>query len=419
MAARSGLVSTRYGVGVPEPIDAEIRDAEATARALLDAYVAFGGQYRFGEVHQWAYSEILEFVNFRMESADSCLLLASRNRVGDALGLCRSLLENYLLLKLICRGTKAFRLQDFSSLTDGQFKVKVRELQMANEAARELGKDAWLEIRAYPRPPKRHVMLVFEGLRSENEPGFLVPLHYFQFKEFQPEAMRLNAARYFVFYETPPEVEKAQAKHREGETYRYRHYLSYDALLECLALNRLASDAEQARIDAHYTFLGKFLHPTHEAARELHDGSNVHDGQPRIGMQTRYSKAAVMLAHVYVIHLIADILDEVAQLFETAPKKYIPEPGTDAIRRAAREARKRFDYFWLIYNEAPLYDRWLFAIHHVSDDELEAYGGLAGVPTEVVSFHQGIYSHFKDALGGWNNQRCGAYASPLARHPVT
>jgi hypothetical protein len=128
----------------------------------------------------------------------------------------------------------------------------------------------------------------------------------------QPEAMRLNAERYFVYYETPPEVMKAQAKHREGETYRYRHYLSYDALLECLALNHLASDAEQARIDAHYTFLGKFLHPTHEAPREFHDRSNVHDGQPRIGMQTRYSKAAVLLAHVYVIHLIADILDEVA-----------------------------------------------------------------------------------------------------------
>jgi hypothetical protein len=107
------------------------------------------------------------------------------------------------------------------------------------------------------------------------------------------------------------------------------------------------------------------------------------------------------------------------QLFETAPKKYITEPGTDAIRRAASEARKRFGYFWLIYNEAPLYDRWLFATHHVSDDQLEAYGGPADVPTEVVSFHRGIYSHFKNALGGWNNQRCGACASPLAWHPVT
>jgi len=89
-------VSQTGEASVPEPIDAEIRDATAVARTLLDAYVAFGGQYRFGEVHQWAYSEILEFVNFRLETADSCLLLASQDRVGDALGLCRSLLENYL-----------------------------------------------------------------------------------------------------------------------------------------------------------------------------------------------------------------------------------------------------------------------------------------------------------------------------------
>jgi hypothetical protein len=48
-----GSVSTKCGVGVPEPIDAEIRDAEATARGLLDAYVAFGGHYRFGESPSW------------------------------------------------------------------------------------------------------------------------------------------------------------------------------------------------------------------------------------------------------------------------------------------------------------------------------------------------------------------------------
>lgn len=128
---------------------------------------------------------------------------------------------------------------------------------------------------------------------------------------------------------------------------------------------------------------------------------------------------AVLLVNAYVIHLIADILDEVAQLFETAPQKYILEPGTHAIRHAAQEARNRFDYFWLIYNEAPLYDRWLFAIHHISDDDHRAYGGAGGVPSDTVSFHQRIYSHFTDALGGWNNARCGAYVSPLARHEIS
>jgi hypothetical protein len=401
-----------------EPIEAEIQDAESIARALLDAYVAFGGQYRIGQEHQWAYSEIVEFVNFRMETAAASLLLADQGYVGDALGLCRSLLENYLLLKLICRGTKAFRLQDFGSLTDGQFKAKLRELQTANEAARGRGDEAWLDIRSYPRPPKRHAMLIFEGLRSQDEPDFLVPLHYFQFREFRPETMRLNAERYFVYYESPPEVAKAQAKYRDGEIFRYRHYLSYDALLECLALNGLATDAQQARIDAHYTFLGKFIHPTHEAARELHDHSNVHDGRPRIGMQVSYSRASVLLANIYVIHLVADILDEIAYLFENAPKRYISKPGTEAIRQTAREVRSRFDYFWLIYNEAPLYDRWLFAIHHMSDDELKSCGGAAGVSSDAVSFHQGIYSHFKNALNGWSNRRCGTYISPLARHPV-
>ena len=44
---------------------------------------------------------------------------------------------------------------------------------------------------------------------------------------------------------------------------------------DCLELNGLADDPLQARIEAHYTFLSKFLHPTHNAARDLHEHANV------------------------------------------------------------------------------------------------------------------------------------------------
>lgn len=396
------------------PIEAEVREAANCVRRLIDTYVDFGARFRHGEIHQWLYSEILEFVNFRMETARSVLLLADSDQIADALGLCRPLLENYLLLKLICRGQITFQLQDMTNLSEGAFKAKIRELQEENESRRDAGGDAWIDIRPYRRA-KRHAMYVYKGLASRDEPDFLVPVHYFQFKDFKPATMRLDAERYFKYFETPPDLAQALKQHRAGETYRYKHYLSYDALIECLELNNLVSEEEQARIDAHYTFLGQFIHPTHEAARPLHASANIHDGKPGVGMPTPYERAAALLALVYVIHILADILDEVGGLFEDAPTRFIHQPGTEAIRSVAADARSTFDYFWLVYNDAPYYDRWLYAIHHLSDEDLASYGGIHGVPSHLVSFHQQIYSHFKATLGSYTNQRCGEYVSPLAR----
>lgn len=96
---------------------------------------------------------------------------------------------------------------------------------------------------------------------------------------------------------------------------------SYDALLQGLDLNDLADSAAVARIEAHYTFLGRFLHPTHNAVRDLHEQSNVHDGKTRIGMGQTYAETAELLAYLYVCCVLASSLDEVAGLFDAWPRK--------------------------------------------------------------------------------------------------
>ena len=394
-------------------IDAEIDNAVDTCQKLIAAYVAFGDEFKVGESYNVMYGEILDFVNFRIESADTCLSLIEQRKIADSLGLSRSILENYLLLKLICQGTKFFQLQTFENLTEGQFKAKLRQIQTRVEAERAAGETACIDIRAYPRA-RRHIMYVFEGLKDKELPGFTIPIHYFQFKEFQPETMRLKDENYFVYYEDPEDLKKARKAQEQEETFRYRHYLSYDALLECLSLNGLSDKAIQARIDAHYTFLGKFLHPTYEAARELHERSNFHDGKPGVGMQQEYTKAAVLLAALYVCHMLADVLDEVSLLFESAPATYISEPGTSAMRESARDARDRFPYFWFIYNEPSLYDKFVYAIHHVSEEDLAEHGGYMGIPAEHIPFNQHIYGQLESALNGWSNTKCGVYRSPLS-----
>lgn len=380
---------------------------------MIDEYVAWRNKIVY-ENYNTMYGDLLDFVNFRMETADSCLLLIEDRHIADSLGLSRSLFENYLLLMLMCRGNKYFLLQDFTNLTPAQFKIRFREkeAELAEQQAQK--KTNCLAIRVYPRA-KRHLMYIFEGLRDSEDPAYVIPIHFFEFQEFHPETMRLNDEDYFQYYDPGAAAKKARRTHQQETTFRYKHYLSYDALLQCLEINDLVTPAILARIEAHYTFLGKFLHPTHDAARDLHERSNVHDGTTAIGLGQRYTPAAKLLASLYVCYTVAGILSEIAGLFERAPGKYVKSAGTADLRGIVDNVDIEFDYFWFLFNDPPLYDRFLYCIHHATDEELAMWGGYGNAPKERVPFDQNIYGHLLRALGGASNVRCGQYRSPLGR----
>lgn len=255
-------------------------------------------------------------------------------------------------------------------------------------------------------------MYVFEGLKAHNEPGFSIPSHFFRFQEFHPETMRLKDEEYFQYYEPDPETKKILLGHQREAKSLYRHYLSYDALLQCLELNELADSVVTARIEAHYTFLGKFLHPTNQAARDLHDRANVFNGGTAIGMESDYSKVAVLLASLYVCSLVAGLLQEVANMIETAPPKYIEDAATDVLRNTTARVAVDFPYFWFLFNDPPLYDRFKYCLYTATSEELAKWGHYSSVPKERVTFDQHIYTHLQEALKGWNG-RVGDYASPI------
>lgn len=384
------------------------------SRAMVREYVAWSGAIKHGEVQNALYYDIFDFVNFRIETADTCLDLIERGKIADALGLSRVLLEHYLLFILMCRGHKLFRLENLEEKTPEEFAeiLKQRKAELKEQQAAEAG--ARIAVDKYPHA-KRHIMHIYEGLRDLSGGKLMIPAHYFYHQTFNPETLRLKDENYFVYYEPDPELRKAQKDHRREADALYRHYLSYDALLQALELNGLADKKVQYRIEAHYTFLGRFIHPTHEAARELHDRANYYSGATAIGMGQTYAAEAVLLTALYVSYLLAGILEEVAGLLEGAPKKYVADPATVRLRARTGAVPREFPYFWFLYNEAPLYDRYNYAIHHVSDDDLTKYAGYAGVPTSRVPFNQHIYANLQGALGGWSSARCGVYRSPLEK----
>jgi hypothetical protein len=69
----------------------ELARVHQHTRATLEEYVSWGGTISYGETYYVLYGDMLDFVNFRMETADSCLLMIERRKIADSLGLSREL----------------------------------------------------------------------------------------------------------------------------------------------------------------------------------------------------------------------------------------------------------------------------------------------------------------------------------------
>ena len=313
----------------------------------------------------------------------------------------------------MCRGDKYFRVWDLSAKTAEEFAEIFEKEKSAWVKKRDAGKTNCVDLLKHPRA-KRHIMLVYDGIVFEDGERLPVSMYFFHFDDFSPETLRLDSSDYFEYHEQSADLKKALKSHRLEAQLKYRHFLSYDGLLMCMDLNDLVDKQGRLRVEAHYTFLGKFLHPSKDSMRDLHERSNWHSGRPTIGMEYPYTQAARLLASSYVCYLVAGILDEFASLFEKAPKKYVANANAEELRKVVASVPASMPYFWFIYNEAPSYDKFNWAVHHATNEQLKKYGGYLGLPTALIPFNQHIHSSLSHGLSGWSNTRVGSYEPPIS-----
>ena len=143
-------------------IDIEIARVNEHSRNLLNEYLGWGQKIKTGQIDNTLYSDLIDFVNFRLETVDTCLLLIEKEKIADALGLCRAILENYMLLMLMCRGHKLFRLQNLTekTKTDAEFNAYFLTQQQELAKQQKAGSTSCLAVKKYPRA-KRHLMYIF------------------------------------------------------------------------------------------------------------------------------------------------------------------------------------------------------------------------------------------------------------------
>ncbi|ROO61533.1 hypothetical protein EDC02_3472 [Micromonospora sp. Llam0] len=393
-------------------IAAEAARAVAHSRRIITEYERLRSRIEIGDIQQYMYTEILEFVNMRVETADSCLILIENRRIADCLGLCRALLENYLLLMLMCRGSKFFKIQPLEP--DIKAKDALQEEQAKLAAAHQEGREKFrVEVKLHPRFKKQALMHIFEGLRGKDEPDFVVPWHYFVHQEFDPDIMRLKIDNYFSHLHPSLNEPSADKEGRKEASDLYRYFLSYSALIDCLTLNGILDKESEARLEAHYTFLGKYLHPTHGAARQLHEQNNQYFFHTGVGLSQSYSELATLLAATYVAYCLTGVIEEAVKLLDNAPKRYIANPGTSTLHNLIEATPIGFSYFWFVFNDAPLWDKFKYATYRATNEELTQFGHYSKIPSDRIKFDNDILGHLSDSLGNAYSARCGQYVSPI------
>lgn len=393
-------------------IEQEIARVRSLTRDLLAGYVAWGPELKYGDTYQAVYGDVFDFVNFRMESVESCLTLLDDSKVSDSLALCRSLLENYMVFALICRGRKYVMVQDLTSLDTEKFKEELAKAEAAWQKSATDGTTSLIAVRKYP-DANRHIEYVYDDIRFDDGEPAPVSIYYFHLDEFNPEAMRLKDEDYFEYYPMPPDVRRSDAKYRREQLARYRYILSYDSLKRSLHLNGLLDRAALLRLEAHYTFLGQYLHPTKGAMRRLRNDDNWYDGRPQIGMDRSYRQSAELLASAYVLQLAISFIEEIVNYFDAQPKRDVVFSGTTHLHELLDDAKSSTSYFWFLTNEPSEWDRYNWCVHFASKEDIESWGGYLNSPTEDIKFNKNILGNLESALRRVSNVKAGDYIPPI------
>ncbi len=386
-------------------LQSEVEELNSQVSNLLGMYDGWSESFEYGAAGYDAYYKLVDFANFRLETVMSTLDLINNNQVADAFTLERTLLENYLLYLLMCRGHKYFQLRSLKGKKQDEI-VKIIE-----DESKLAGHGDLIEVREHPKLAK-HLMYIREGLKIKGATEYTIPFHNFVYGQFDPMTMRLDEKGYFAYFEFEDEDDSQQHAWKQNQEQLYRHYLSYDALLQNLLINEIVDSEAVKRIEAHYTFLSTFVHPTNDSFRDLHKNSNEHSFKTMIGFDEPYKDSSKLLASIYNAKLAVSIIRELIEALKQGPKDFLKNINSDEIERLCVEIENR-NPFWFIFNSSTEYDKFEQAVNISTNEELLAVGGdYKKLPDERVMFERDIMRRFESSLGGWHNQRVGSYQSP-------
>ncbi|GAA4718139.1 hypothetical protein [Nocardioides conyzicola] len=264
---------------------------------------------------------------------EGAVKLVDQHLYAPALAVTRTSIEHVVLDALLFRGRTW--VQNVRGISTGTWEQW--------QADREAGAEWTAYIVKWTRTKRGDVRICREGIYTNpDDQGNRerLSIYYFLLEEYdgsigRPVGGASDTAR-------DDEVgfgrQELRALARENEA-RWRTYLTWSALLDNLAVNDLAEEADVGRLGVHYRFLSAYAHPVSHTHRRLY-------GDSRDGSTPHYDHYASELVLLYVVTLaMLELVNFAAGL---ASRTDVTLGETDSLNDDLDFARRATDHFWFI-----------------------------------------------------------------------
>lgn len=356
---------------------------------ILELSSNFRKRIEYAEATWDTEMEALRLFESQVRTCQTIRDLVKGEKYAEAFILNRTVLENYLLICLILKGTKYVL----------KYKVPVEHGETAKAAYDRLVKklEGRKDIISF-RPSKNYgrIEIVHRGLYP-TEGDRLIPVYHFVFQRYDPVSHWVGKIKSIVSKDFSPDI---TAKWQKTHESLYKTYFGFNNLLQAAALNEILSDEQMEKVRVHYNFLSAFTHLT----KMGFDLNMPYEGW-------RHIHYLMELNILYVLRILRLYLLLLIEFFARTQHTI---NDVDQLVADLDEIGKKYDYFWFIFNKPSEYDYWEY-------QTAKAYWRIKGKKLEgEIPYYKNPYQRLRKQHQTTIELSTGlTYISPWPRHDAT
>jgi len=351
--------------GISNQTFTEHRQLISLVNDLLEAIDKLPSDIEWGNSIWFQDSEFLDFMRIQALSLQHARDTIIQGYYRDAYHLIRMVFEAYFLFRLISTCDKYPRRIKIARGKRDQSLDHARR-RVIQQIKKKFGK---LLIKLYEED-KHTLVAIVRGIQmvdeNGNDTGRILPFYYSVWQQYRPiehhlrgksPKEKLSTSR-FLEGEWSGMQKRSRGQADENHSQLYRWFLNFDKVLENLRINSVLNKKTTTRVIVHYNFLSNFSHSTSDSIKNLLRLQNSYmlGGS---GTLISYNHYHSELALLYICHLLSMYLEHAIYYFTTWCRIRIK--NTEAYCSLCQKVKEDFGYFWFIFNEPHLYDRFAHA----------------------------------------------------------
>lgn len=377
---------------------------------LCESFEELQKTITWGKVGYSLYSDFFERLKFQLRSIINITNMVQSGFYKESFASLRPVLEYYLVYTLMTKSKKYFEL--YKKKRGENIHDAVARMNKGIQGAKKEKATNVVKAIRYKRTDDL-VAVIIEGpfVDGKKSNRNRVPYHHFLFEKFYPNQAILDEKDYFN-YRSAKYSRQFNARSRQNQIeqkWLKQHYMSFEAILYNLQLNRLLTKQSKLRVEAHYLFLGKFIHPNNGMIGMLKTDNSDYTHKPLSDfLEPNFNLS--LLGMLYSGYILSNLIDTILYVLTNAPKLYIKKVNDEQIRNLLDKFYKDYDYFWFIHNKPHDYDKFQQCVAGIG--KKKAPSDFRLIMDKDVKFDQDILNRIQRLQLTQSSTICGTYTRP-------